>query len=168
VHLVLSPDPGAPRGNDSHLPPEQEERVSANMGAWLMEGVASYVSAAVSPRVGIPVRDMFLKGDNSTVDAEAKEWLLDKRGVAVLAYVGSRGTPENLLSDRKNVAAPFYLLSQSFVKYMAARLGTSAVAQLYTEHFNGTSAIEDDFRRITGKDLSKVRTDWLDLLRGLR
>ena len=79
-------------------------------------------------------------------------------------FVGSRGYPKNLGSDRVNVAPPFYVLSQSFVKFITAGAGVRAMARLYDEHFNGRDTIENDVRRITGVELRQWRANWLKAL----
>ena len=79
----------------------------------------------------------------------------------MLPFVGSHGVPEGLVADRQNVAAPFYVLGQSLIKYLVQHAGLAPIIRLYEEHFDGTRSIEDDVKRITGKDLSQWRTEWL-------
>ena len=104
---------------------------------------------------------MFFDGDNSTVDAAARKWLEDPRGQKVAPFVGSHGIPEDLVADRPNVAAPFYVLGHSLVKFMIQRAGIPAMVRLYEEHFDATRSIEEDVKRVTGKDLSLWREEWL-------
>ena len=89
----------------------------------------------------------------------------DARGLKVLPFIGSRGVPEGLFADRVNVAPPFYVLGQSLIKYMVEHAGLARVTQLYEDHFNGTRSIEEDVRRITGKDLVEWRQAWLLAMR---
>ena len=159
VHLLLGTDPAAPR-NFPITPPE----IEATTGVWLAEGFASHVATQLAPRLGLLPYRLFLRGDDSTVHSEAMEWLDDPRGKAVVPYVGSRGWPPGLLADRVDVAPPFYVLSQSFVKFVTARAGLRAMAQLYDDHFNGHASIEDDVRRITKLELAQWRADWLRAL----
>ena len=159
VHLLLGTDPAAPR-NLPETPPD----IEATTGVWLAEGFASHVATELAPRLGLPPDRLFLKGDGTTVDAEAAEWLREPRGQAVVSYVGSRGFPKGLQADRVNVAPPFYVLSESFVKFVTARAGVPVMARLYSEHFDGRATIEDDVRRITKVDLSQWRADWLKAL----
>ena len=163
AHLLMMSDRTAPR-NRSDLSPEEEQRWTAMTGVWLPEGFASYVASELAPKLRIRLDGPFLKGDNSTVDAEAKQWLKDPRGRAVASFVGSRGAPENLIADRQNVAAPFYVLAQSLVKHMVARAGLATVERLYVEHTNGRASIEEDVRRITRTDLAKWRENWITSL----
>jgi hypothetical protein len=111
---------------------------------------------------------LFFDGDNSTVDNEARKWLADPRGQRVAPFVGSHGIPEDLLADRPNVAAPFYVLGHSLVKFMIQRAGVPAMVRLYEEHFDGTRSIEEDVKRVTGKDLSQWRDAWLVFLSATR
>jgi hypothetical protein len=157
VHLLLASDPTAPRAL-----PETPPDINATTGAWLIEGFASHVATELGPRLGLAPDHLFLKGDASTLDAEAREWLHDARGKAVVPYVGSRGYPPSLLADRVNVAPPFYVLSESFVKFVAARTGLPAMARLYIDHVNGRASIEDDVRRITKIELAQWRAEWLE------
>jgi hypothetical protein len=161
THLLLDSDPKAPR-NREDLSPEEEKRAYAFLGHWLPEGFADYVAVDLAPRLGLhgPLSP-FLKGDKSTVDTEAREWLNDPRGRAVVPFVASHGEPDNLLADRENVAPPFYVLSLSFVKYLVEHTGVATVAQLYEKHSNGEASIEEDVKRITGTDLAIWRQRWL-------
>lgn len=159
VHLLLATDPAAPR-----MLPETPPDIDATTGYWMIEGFPSHVATELEPQLGLAPDHLFLKGDASTLDAEAREWLDDPRGKAVVPYVGSRGYPPALLSDRANVAAPFYVLSESFVKFVAARAGLQTLARLYVEHVNGRAAIENDVRRVTKIELAQWRADWLRAL----
>ena len=163
VHLLLIGDPSAPRNRDD-VTPEEDARLMAGAGIWLVEGLASYVADEVAPRVHLAPARLFFDGDNSTVDREARKWLDDPRGVKVAPFVGSHGIPPDFLADRPNVAAPFYVLGQSFVKFMVQRVGVSTMARIYEEHFNGTRTIEEDVKRVTGTELTRWREDWLRFL----
>jgi hypothetical protein len=159
VHLLLAVDSAAPRAL-----PETPPDIDASTGVWLLEGLASHVATELGPRLGLEPDHLFVKGDASTLDAEAREWLTDARGKAVVPYIGSRGYPSTLLADRVNVAPPFYVLSESFVKFVAARAGLPAMARLYIDHFGGRAAIEDDVRRVTKVELAQWRAEWLEAL----
>jgi len=163
VHLLLFTDPDAPRAR-TDLSPKQDARVNATAGAWLADGVAGYVAYELAARLGIEPDHLFVKGDRTTVDAESREWLRDPRGAKVVGFVGSRGIPGDFLADRVNVAPPFYVLSQSFTKYLVEHAGLAAIVRLYEVHFAGTRSIEDDMRRATGKELGRWRQEWLDAL----
>jgi hypothetical protein len=163
VHLLLFTDPDAPRTR-TDLSPEEDARLTATTGVWLAEGLAGYATYELAARLGIEPDHLFVKGDRTTVDAESREWLRDPRGAKVVGFVGSRGIPADLLADRVNVAPPFYVLSQSFTKYLVEQVGLAAVARLYEVHFRGIGSIEEDVKRTTGKDLGQWRQEWLDAL----
>jgi hypothetical protein len=164
VHLLLFKDPDAPRTR-TDLTPEEDLRLMASAGVWLAEGFAVYVANEIAARLRIEPDHLFVKGDRTTVDDEAREWMRDARGVKVLPLVTSHGIPGDLLADRVNVAPPFYVLSCSFVKYLVEHAGLAAIVRLYEDHFAGTRSIEDDVQRATGKDLVRWREDWLLAMR---
>jgi hypothetical protein len=163
VHLLLIRNPSAPRNRDD-LPHDEDARLMATSGVWLAEGFASYAADELAARVHLPPPHLFFNGDNSTVDQEARRWLSESRGAKVVPFVGSHGVPDDLLADRPNVAAPFYVLGQSFIKFMVERAGLAATVQLYEEHFDGTRSIEEDVKRVTGTDLAQWRQEWLRML----
>jgi hypothetical protein len=167
VHLLLMKNPDAPRNRDD-LTPEEDARMTATAGVWLAEGFAGYVCYELAPRLNMEPDHLFVKGDRTTVDEEARQWMRDPRGARVLPFVGARGAPEGLLADRANVAAPFYVLGQSFIKYLVQHAGRASVTRLYEEHFDGTRAIADDVKRTTGKPLENWRTEWLEAIGGSR
>jgi len=167
VHLLLMTNPDSPR-NRSDLTPQEDARLTASSGVWLVEGFAGYVSYELAPRLNMKPDHLFVKGDRTTLAKEARQWIRDPRGAMVLPFVGSSGLPEGFLADRANVAAPFYVLGQSFVNHLVQHAGLAAIARLYEEHFGGTQPIGDDVKRITGKDLVLWRKEWLEAIGGSR
>lgn len=167
VHLLLMKNPDAPR-NRSDVTPEEDPRLMATSGVWLAEGLAGYVGYELAPRLNMEPDRLFVRGDKSTVDEEARQWIRDSRGARILPFAGSHGVPDGFFADRPNVAAPFYVLGQSFVRYLVQLAGLASIVRLYEEHFDGTRSIEDDVKRITGNDLVRWRTEWLEALGGFR
>jgi hypothetical protein len=163
VHLLLFTDPRAPRTR-SDLPPEEDLRMMATTGVWLAEGFANYAAYELAPKLGLEPDRLFVKGDRTTVDAEARSWIREPRGAGVLPFVGSRGVPDGLLADRANVAPPFYVLSHSFIKHLVDHAGRAAIVRLYEQHFAGTRSIEEDVKRTTGRDLVEWRREWLHVI----
>jgi len=163
VHLLLFVDPKAPRTR-SDLSPEEDARMMAMTGVWLAEGFANYAEYELAPTLGLEPDRLFVKGDRTTVDAEARSWIREPRGARVLPFIGSRGFPDNLLADRTNVAPPFYVLSHSFTKYLVEHAGLAAIVRLYEQHFAGTRSIEEDVKRTTGRDLAEWRREWLGVM----
>ena len=163
VHLLLMKNPESPR-NRSDLTPEEDARLAATSGMWLAEGFAGYVGYELAPTLNMAPDRLFVTGDKGTVDGEARQWLRDARGTKVLTFVGAHGVPDGLVADRPNVAAPFYVLGQSFVKYLVQQTDMAVIARLYEEHFDGTRSIEEDVTRITGRSLAQWRTEWLQAI----
>jgi hypothetical protein len=163
VHLLLMKNPDAPR-NRIDLPPDEEQRLIATTGMWLAEGFAGYAGYELAPTLGLEPDRLFVKGDRTTVDAEARTWMRDARGAPVLPFVGTHGIPEGLIADRVNVAPPFYVLGHSFTKHLVGRIGLERVVRLYEEHFDGTRSIEEDVKRVAGRDLAPLREEWLRAL----
>ena len=74
---------------------------------------------------------LFNRSGNRGVDGEAARYLSSPRGTDVLPYVGVPGEPPEMESERRRVAAPFYVLSQSFVKFLIARVGLANARELW-------------------------------------
>jgi hypothetical protein len=162
VHLLLAGDPNSPR-NGPGTPPALLDSV----GYWIVEGFANYVGSELAKQLNIQAEGPNgVNYDNAGADAEAVKWLKEKRGQYVVPWVGSHGRPPDLISDRTNVAVPFYALSQSFVKYLASHAGAASVAKIYLAQMNGAESVEADVLRLTGTELSKWREQWLASLQG--
>jgi hypothetical protein len=128
---------------------------------WFSEGFASYVQSYVSEHVGGYDGYVFSRGGNPAVDGLARRYLARPQGRAVVDYVGREGTPEDLFSDRWGVAAPFYVLSHSFVKFLIERAGLEKVRPLLRAP-NLPEAIAES----TGQGVDAWRTAWLSTLGG--
>ena len=83
-------------------------------------------------------------------------WLSTSEGQTVLPYVGAQGEPPEMTNDRENVAAPFYVFAQSFVKFLAERVGDSAVQALAD-----SQDFEEDASRLAGQGMKKLKDEWL-------
>ncbi len=127
--------------------------------AWFSEGLACYLESHMSEcGCGYDSR-LFTEHGNRGVDADAARWLAEARGQKVLPYVGTRGTPPGIVADRHNVAAPFYVLSHSLMKFLADQAGLPAVIRLA-----GSRNFSPALRRVTGKSAPSWRSLWLDHL----
>jgi len=124
--------------------------------AWFSEGLAGYLESAVSELGAGYDSHLFTPGGNSGVHADAARWLADPRGQSVLRFAGTRGAPPRILADRINVAAPFYVLSHSLVKFLADQVGLPSVVSLVRAR-NFSAAL----RRATGRPASAWRAAWL-------
>jgi len=128
--------------------------------AWFSEGLASYLECVVSERGGGYDSRLFTSEGNRGVDADAEGWLAEPRGQRVLPFIGTRGTPAGIVADRHNIAAPFYVLAHSLVKFMAEQAGLSPIIRLArARRFAG------ELRRLTGKRAAAWRAEWLRAVR---
>ena len=82
-------------------------------------------------------------------------------GRAVLPYVGGDETPPDLYSDRWHVAAPLYVLSHSFVKFLIDNAGLEEVKQLLP-----APDIGEALRSASGRGISEWKAAWLASLKG--
>jgi hypothetical protein len=99
---------------------------------------------------------IFSWGGNANVDRLAGGYLKTERGQQVLPFVGAPESPPRLESDRRRVAAPFYVLSHSFVKFLVEELGVEPVKALHA-----ASDAEREIEKKTGKSLASWRDAWL-------
>ena len=122
---------------------------------WLSEGFASYVDAYVVENLGGYDARVFTRGGNRGVDAEARSWLAREQGRAVLPWVGGPGEPPDMAWDRRRVAAPFYVMSQSFTKFLVGRLGLKVVLAAVSSRDP-----EEELARASGRSLEAWKVDW--------
>jgi hypothetical protein len=127
---------------------------------WLSEGLASYLESWVSENRGGYDAQIFSRGGNAAIDAAARRALQEPDGQAVLPWVGGEGNPPQLFEDRAGVARPFYVLSQSFAKYLAGHAG---VASLVAAVVSGD---QEALLKTTGRSVAEWRQDWLRTVRG--
>jgi hypothetical protein len=132
---------------------------SPSHSVWLSEGFASYVESYVSENIGGYDAHVFSKTGNRGVDTEAARWLDREAGRTVLPWVGTPGEPPEMLEERRRVAAPFYVLSQSFSKYLVAKLGLARVIRLVSSRDP-----EGTLRSLSGRGVEDWKADWLRTL----
>jgi hypothetical protein len=131
--------------------------------AWFSEGLACYLESAVSESGGGYDSRLFTAGGNRGVDDDARRWLTDRRGRKVLPFIGTRGVPRGIVHDRHNVAAPFYVLSHSLVKFLVERVGVGEVMRLARAR-----RFAAEVQRATRKAVSGWREEWLRAMRAER
>ena len=123
---------------------------------WLTEGFASYVESYVSENIGGYDAHVFSRTGNRGVDREAARWLTRERGRAVLPYVGFPGEPPEMREERRRVAAPFYVLAQSFSKFLVERMGLGPVIRVVSSRDP-----EAALARLSGRTAEAWRAEWL-------
>jgi hypothetical protein len=132
-----------------------------NCPMWFSEGLASYLQSWVSENRGGYDGVIFTRRGNRGIDRDAMRWLNGERGQAVLPFIGRHGEPPAIQYDRSNVAAPFYVMSQSFVKYLVDKAGMEKVRLLIA-----AGDFEAQMMEATGKSSEQWKTEWLASLRG--
>jgi hypothetical protein len=126
---------------------------------WLSEGFASYVQSYVAEHVGGYDGYVFSWGGNGNIDRLARRHLAGERGRAVLPYVGGDGSPPEIWEERRQVAAPFYVLSHSFVKHLVENAGVNAVKDLLR-----ADDVPAALARATSRSVAQWKADWLSSL----
>jgi hypothetical protein len=123
---------------------------------WLSEGLASYLESRVAETMGGYDAHVFTRAGNGGIHAAARRVLREAGGRAVVSFVGGPGQPPGLDEDRRGVARPFYVLAQSFVKYLVDHAGLDALV--------GAAADADPPGAIatrTGRSTEAWKADWL-------
>ena len=126
---------------------------------WFSEGFASFVQSYVSENYGGYDGVVFSRSGNAGVDREAAEWLNTERGAKVAKFVGRSAAPPGIAYERAQIAAPFYVMSHSLVKFLVARVPAEAFRKLLT-----VTDFTRSLRRITGKSASDWKRGWFEYL----
>jgi len=98
---------------------------------------------------------IFARRGNRGIDRDSLRWLADKRGQAVLPFIGTVDEPPEIGEDRSNVAAPFYVMAQSLVKYMVENTDMEKLRGVMA-----SSDFETDLKRLTGKSSLEWKQSW--------
>lgn len=123
---------------------------------WLMEGFASYVESHVSEKYGGYAGHVFVLGRSSEIDREAQNHLETEGGKRAVTYIAAHGVPRGFYYDRQRVAAPYYVLSHSFIKHLVEKTGLKQVLALHRPE-DAVAALEET----TGKSGELWRSEWL-------
>lgn len=123
---------------------------------WLSEGLASYLESHIAEKHGGYQGNVFSSGGNRGIDSAARGHLSTVFGRDAFDAVGSSRIPSDIRSDRENVARPFYVLSQSFVKFLVERAGLDEVLRMYR---TGSDKIRE-------RSVLEWKADWRALLDG--
>jgi hypothetical protein len=123
---------------------------------WFSEGLASFVQSYVSEHTGGYDGGIFTRRGNRGIDQDARRWLASDRGRAVAPFVGVDGEPPSINEDRQNVAAPFYVMAQSFVKFLAEKAPLEKLRPCFdAKDFDG------ELQKATGKNAAEWKELWL-------
>ena len=132
----------------------------ADCPMWFSEGLASFVQSYVSEHMGGYDGIIFARHGNRGIDRDSARWLADKRGQTVLPFIGTVDEPPEIGEDRDNVAAPFYVMAQSLVKYIVEHTNMKKLCGVMA----GTD-FESDLKRLTGKSSQQWKQAWLTKVR---
>jgi hypothetical protein len=123
---------------------------------WFGEGLASFVQSYVSEHTGGYDGGIFTRRGNRGIDQDARRWLVSPRGQAVVPFIGVHGEPPEINYDRSNVAAPFYVMAQSFVKYLAEHATMAKLRAVFN-----SKDFDTDLQTSTGKSAVEWKQQWL-------
>ena len=127
---------------------------------WFSEGLASYVQSYISEHSGGYDGRIFSRRGNRGIDQDALRWLASERGQAVAPFIGVPGEPPAINYDRSNVAAPFYVMAQSFVKFLVEHATMEKLHCVFE-----AKDFEAKFLNATGKTDGAWKEQWLAELR---
>lgn len=127
---------------------------------WLSEGFASYLESWVSENLGGYDAHIFSTAGDRGIHDAARQLLKVDDGLAALPFVGRSGTPPGLFADRERVAGPYYVLSQSFLKFLVERTNVETVVGLFQE-----PDISGALAKATGRGTEALRGEWLRMIR---
>jgi hypothetical protein len=127
---------------------------------WFSEGWASYVQSYVSEHAGGYDGAVFSHSGNRGINQDARRWLASDSGQAVASYIGVPGEPPAINYDRSNVAAPFYVMAQSFVRFIVRHARIEKVRLVL-----GADDFDGAMLSATGKSSAQWKEQWLADLR---
>ena len=128
---------------------------ASHQSTWLSEGLACHLESWVAENVGGYDAHVFTSAGDRRIHDAARRYLQTDLGRAVLPWVGAPGEPPDLFENRDEVARPFYVLSQSFTKYLVEKLGLTPVLRLASE-----ADPEEALARVSGRDAEHWRAEW--------
>ncbi len=123
---------------------------------WFSEGLASYIQSYVSEHAGGYDGGIFAHRGNRGIDQDARRWLASTRGQAVLPFIGIHDEPPEINYDRSNVAAPFYVMAQSFVKFITEHSTPEKLRAVFEAR-----DFDAGLEQATGKNSAAWKENWL-------
>jgi hypothetical protein len=133
-----------------------------NCPMWFSEGFASFVQSYVSEHMGGYDGIIFARHGNRGIDGDALRWMANERGQAVLPFIGKPEEPPQINEDRSNVAAPFYVMAQSLVKYIVENTAIDTLRLVMDD-----ADFENALKRVTGQTPEQWKQAWLVYARSL-
>jgi hypothetical protein len=127
---------------------------------WFSEGLASYVQSYISEHAGGYDGGVFSQSGNRGINRDARRWLASDSGQAVAQYIGVPGEPPAINYDRSNVAAPFYVMAQSFVRFIVKRASIHKIRRV-----SEADDFDSAMLSATGKSAAQWKEEWLAELR---
>jgi hypothetical protein len=134
---------------------------------WILEGFPSYVEDAVAEQLGGTPGRVFTKGGNGGVDGEAQQALSTGLGREIVEFIGRTGTPSNLATDREHVASRFYVMAQSFTKFLIETIGLHTFTRRILPLLLNSEQLEAQIQLRTTKSLDALRREWLGRIESL-
>ncbi len=123
---------------------------------WFSEGLACYVQSYVSENTGGYDGGIFTRRGNRGINQDARRWLASERGQAVVPFLGIHGEPPSIEWDRSNVAAPFYVMAQSFVKFLVEQATMPKLRPVFE-----AKDFDAELQSSTGKKPAEWKELWL-------
>lgn len=133
---------------------------TASVHRWLFEGFPNFVQAEIVARAGGAHEGKMII-DNQRVDAEARKIIDTPAGAELVSFVGRTGTPPDLDTERERVGRPYYLLGQSFTKYLVGRISLRTFARELVPLMINAARFEATLQALTGKTVEQLRLEWL-------
>ena len=136
---------------------------------WMAEGFCSYVQTYVAKHYG-GYNGTAHNPENTDVDQLAKNHLKTDAGKKLLSLIGLNGSPlkmneeqrepyRPIFEDRRISARIFYNLSESFVKFLVAKIGLKKLIKIFD-----SADMRSNSMKITGKSVDDWKADWLKSL----
>jgi hypothetical protein len=123
----------------------------------LREGLASYVELEASSMGWGLSSGLFGMTDAAAAEARARELLATPAAVNVAPHVGRGGPAPAAVTatDNPRARGAYYVLSQSFVRFLVDRIGMHRVVRLYE-----TAETDDAYVEVTGVPLETWQAEW--------
>ncbi|HZH44719.1 MAG TPA: hypothetical protein VEY50_11620 [Lysobacter sp.] len=129
----------------------------------LREGLASYVELELAAAGHGRSSGLFGMTDRDAAHGRALALLATEPAAGIVPQLGGRGGPEGGVTGTDDAASreTYYVLAQSFVRFLVERIGLPEFLQVY-----GDDDPDAAVARLTGAPMDVWRARWLQSLRG--